>query len=227
MPRKHIETPSAYNEPFPAAFRTLLSGEAGTRGKVSQQEVANFIGKTRQTVGYYADGTAKPDIDTIGKIADFFEVSTDYLIGRTNYADAKLRIGTFEDYDFSEKAVENINHIHTLRSFTSLGMYKGKEDEKQDAILSGKAFDILVLLLEDLRFIEFLRKAFVYVSFHPVGDRIAEGYVTDASGKQYLVQMGPDVLRDLFMMQALEPLKELLKDMEKKDREREAVEDEQ
>ena len=227
MPRKHVETPSAYNEPFPTAFRTLLNGEVGTRGKVSQQEVANFIGKTRQTVGYYADGTAKPDIDTIGKIADFFEVSTDYLLGRSNFTDAKLRICTFEDYGFSEKAVKNINHIHTLRSFTSLGMYKGAEDEKRDAILSGKAFDILVLLLEDLRFIEFLRKAFVYVSFHPVGDRIAEGYVTDASGERYLVQMGPAVLRDLFMSQALEPLKELLKDIEKEDREKEAADNEQ
>lgn len=227
MPRKHIDTPSAYNDPFPTAFRALLSGETGKRGKVSQQEVADYIGKTRQTVGYYADGTAKPDIDTIGKIAAFFDVSTDYLLGRSNYTDARLRIGTFEDYGFSEKAVRNINLIHDLHYFTKLGAYKGEEDEERDAILSGKAFDVLVRVLEDSRFIDFLKKAAVCSTFHAPGDYIAEGSITDASGEKYLVQMGAAVLRDVFMAQAIEPLKELLNDMEKENREKEGADGEQ
>ncbi len=227
MPRKHIETPSAYNEPFPTAFRTLLNGEVGTRGKVSQQEVANFIGKTRQTVGYYADGTAKPDIDTIGKIADFFEVTVDYLLGRSDFTSARLRVGTFEDYGFSEAAVENIDRIHDINSFVKMDAYKADEGDR-DAMLTGAAFDMLVRLLEDVQFIDFLRKASVYVTFHMRGGCVASGSVTDSkSGRDYSVNMGSDVLRDVFMMQALEPLKDALNDIEKEQMRKEAADNEQ
>lgn len=227
MPRKHIETPSAYNEPFPTAFRTLLSGEVGTRGKVSQQEVANFIGKTRQTVGYYADGTAKPDIDTIGKIADFFDVTADYLLGRSDFTNARLRVGTFEDYGFSEAAVENIDRIHDINSFVKMGAYKAGDGD-QDAMLTGAAFDMFVRLLEDVQFIDFLRKASVYVTLHIRDGCIASGSLTDSEGgDDYSLSMGSDVLRRVFMESALEPLKDALNDIEKEQKRKEAADNEQ
>lgn len=52
--------------------------------KLLQADLANKIGIARATYGAYEQGTRQPDFDTLEKIADYFEVSTDYLLGRTD-----------------------------------------------------------------------------------------------------------------------------------------------
>ncbi|MER2190655.1 MAG: helix-turn-helix transcriptional regulator [Solibacillus sp.] len=52
--------------------------------KLLQADLANKIGIARATYGAYEQGTRQPDFDTLEKIADFFEVSIDYLLGRTD-----------------------------------------------------------------------------------------------------------------------------------------------
>ncbi|OWA36737.1 hypothetical protein B9G55_01260 [Saccharibacillus sp. O16] len=54
-----------------------------TEYKRSQQDVADFLGITRQGYGSYETGKTEPDHETLVKIADYFEVSTDYLMGRS------------------------------------------------------------------------------------------------------------------------------------------------
>jgi len=51
--------------------------------KLLQADVASKIGIARATYGAYEQGTRQPDFETLEKIADFFEVSVDYLLGRT------------------------------------------------------------------------------------------------------------------------------------------------
>lgn len=52
--------------------------------KLLQADVANKIGIARATYGAYEQGNRQPDFDTLERIADYFEVSTDYLLGRTD-----------------------------------------------------------------------------------------------------------------------------------------------
>lgn len=47
----------------------------------SQQDIADFLGVSRVTYTRYENGSRKPDFDTISKLADYFGVSTDYLLG--------------------------------------------------------------------------------------------------------------------------------------------------
>ena len=51
------------------------------RGDKSLQEVADAIGISRVSLGYYETGKRTPDIDVLYKIAAYYEVSADYLIG--------------------------------------------------------------------------------------------------------------------------------------------------
>lgn len=37
------------------------------------------------TISNYEKGVHAPDLDMLGKIADFYHVTTDYLLGRTGY----------------------------------------------------------------------------------------------------------------------------------------------
>jgi len=52
--------------------------------KKTQLEMADYLGITRPAYTAYERGTRQPDYEILQKLADFFEVSTDYLLGRTD-----------------------------------------------------------------------------------------------------------------------------------------------
>lgn len=47
-----------------------------------QKDVANFLGVDRTTYVKYENGVSEPDNDTLVKLAELFNVSVDYLLGR-------------------------------------------------------------------------------------------------------------------------------------------------
>lgn len=58
--------------------------ELRKKRKLSQQELSKRIGIARSTLAGYENNSREPDIDTLQKIADFFDVTLDYLTGRTD-----------------------------------------------------------------------------------------------------------------------------------------------
>ena len=54
-----------------------------TSSRLTQAEMAEKLGISRSTIGMYETGAREPDFETLEKIADFFNVDTDYLLGRT------------------------------------------------------------------------------------------------------------------------------------------------
>ena len=67
---------------FPERLRDLLNGKAGTRGKTTQAELAAYLGiPNRSSIAGYANGNNEPGLERIVKIATYFGVSTDWLMG--------------------------------------------------------------------------------------------------------------------------------------------------
>lgn len=64
------------NMEFKDIFRSLMD----ERG-ISQKNLAQELHLAPSTVGNYANAYREPDFETLIKIADYFSVSTDYLIG--------------------------------------------------------------------------------------------------------------------------------------------------
>lgn len=52
--------------------------------KLSQKALALSLGYSRGQIGNYELGSREPDFSTLIKIADFFNVSVDYMIGITD-----------------------------------------------------------------------------------------------------------------------------------------------
>lgn len=52
--------------------------------KLSQEKFADKFGIPRSTYSGYETGKSEPDISTITILADYFDVSIDYLTGRTD-----------------------------------------------------------------------------------------------------------------------------------------------
>lgn len=50
---------------------------------ITQLELAHKIGVTNVTISRYLSGERSPRIEILSKIAEYFSVSTDYLLGRT------------------------------------------------------------------------------------------------------------------------------------------------
>lgn len=52
--------------------------------KLTQQDLADWLGIERSTYGKYETGHSEPTFDTLCRLADFFNVSVEYLMGRPN-----------------------------------------------------------------------------------------------------------------------------------------------
>ncbi|MCU5273598.1 helix-turn-helix domain-containing protein [Bacillus cereus] len=51
--------------------------------KLRQEDMAKHLGIARTTYAMYEQGNREPDYNTLIKLATFFEVSIDYLLGTT------------------------------------------------------------------------------------------------------------------------------------------------
>ena len=107
-----------------ADFPTNLRGLMEAHG-VTQKALAEVIDMRPQTVSLYIGGQSVPDINTLYKIAEYFNVSADWLIGRPNSArttDLKIQ-GVCKYTGLSESVVEWVRSLtdkpdllHTLNA---------------------------------------------------------------------------------------------------------------
>lgn len=58
--------------------------ELRKQSKLSQDALAKKVGVHPNVIGRYERGEAKPTIEVATKMADVFEVSVDYLVGKTD-----------------------------------------------------------------------------------------------------------------------------------------------
>lgn len=56
-----------------------------TEERLKQSELAERIGTTQRKISYMEAGHTEPDLATLWKLCDFFDVSADYLLGRKEY----------------------------------------------------------------------------------------------------------------------------------------------
>lgn len=74
---------------------------------VKQSEVADRLSVQRQIISYYESGTRKPNLEDLIMLADFYNVSLDYLVGRTDTPTTDRDLRAVCDYTgLSEKAIQ-------------------------------------------------------------------------------------------------------------------------
>lgn len=59
----------------------LKLAKARKNAGYSQREAASLLGISKSTIASYETGRTQPDIESLGILADFYEVSVDWLIG--------------------------------------------------------------------------------------------------------------------------------------------------
>ena len=53
--------------------------------ELTQAELATKLGATQRKISYWEKGAAEPSLGDLMAISAFFEVSLDFLLGRTDY----------------------------------------------------------------------------------------------------------------------------------------------
>ena len=109
---------------------------------LKRQEVADALEISRASLEYYEKGQRKPDIEVAARIAKYYGVSTDYLVGVSAAqvtASENETLKTVCDYlGISEASAEQISYL------TSIGY-----NTNMDAILSSEIIEILATSLDD------------------------------------------------------------------------------
>ena len=67
--------------------------------KLTQAELGRYFNITDASITHYEKGNRQPDAELIPKLAEFFSVSTDYLLGLTEFRTAADRVAHAIDSD--------------------------------------------------------------------------------------------------------------------------------
>lgn len=61
-------------------------------GKLTQKDIATFLNISQPAYQQFESGKKKMNLETMEKLADYFNVSTDYLLGKTDIPDPDFEV---------------------------------------------------------------------------------------------------------------------------------------
>jgi len=153
---------------------------------LNQVEFSKKLGLTKQTVSNYETGARQPGLDIILKIADIFNISTDYLLGKSDYK-------TFE----AQKLSSSDSNIFYKDTLNSLNLWNEIDKKTLNILLCSFEFKELIheliiyataspeTLKKNVKGQESLRKA-LHPDYTPITDikelkqKYLKPYVDDA-----------------------------------------------
>lgn len=140
------------NEVFLNRFRELES-----KDPKSLDDLGSIFGASRQTVSKWMSGDSIPNIEALVKMANFYHVSADYLLGLSDTVSADVNVKAAVEYTgLSEAAVEGIHSGFVRPKRFRLKLSEGAAREEKLFVAShllqslefGDVLDHLVVLSE-------------------------------------------------------------------------------
>ena len=80
--------------------------------KLNQTELGEILGVTNQTVSNWENGNIAPSIEMVEKIANYFKVSVDYLLFRTDSLTIKVNNLILEQIAHVQSIVNDIEELN-------------------------------------------------------------------------------------------------------------------
>lgn len=95
----------------------------------TQQQLADYLNVSKSTISNYETGYSSPDIETFKKLADFFEVTIDFLLARTDQRTPKDP-GLPHEFASPEEAVKFMLEQNVIMDFGGFNIDEMDDDKK-------------------------------------------------------------------------------------------------
>ena len=79
-----------------SSLRNILK-ELRIQNQKSQMQVAEALGISRSTISMYECGEREPDLATLQKIADYYKVDMNYLLGKSSASSLNTEKSSFQE----------------------------------------------------------------------------------------------------------------------------------
>ena len=135
---------SKKREPVPIFARRIY--ELRKERNMNQEQFADYIGSSRATVGSYENGGA-PEAFVLARICEKLNVSSDYMLGCSDYRNFDDRGVTAADLGLDKQSIRNLKLLRTSRQLS-------KEETYMDM-----CYEVLNDVLSDTEFRQFIMEA--------------------------------------------------------------------
>lgn len=79
---------------------------------ISQQRLADILKISQQFINQYENHDVEPDISVLSRLADYFDTSIDFIVGRT---EIQRRIEDTEPFQLNQEEAEMIEQYRALK----------------------------------------------------------------------------------------------------------------
>jgi transcriptional regulator with XRE-family HTH domain len=103
------------------------------RRQISQAEVAEYLGISKAAYGYYENGNNTPSVENLIKLALFYGVATDYLLGLADYPNGS---GTSRDsfmFQLGDVSLLDKDDIEEINMLIDLKIRRKFEKKKRES----------------------------------------------------------------------------------------------
>lgn len=107
-------------------FKIRLKKIRESKG-LSQKQLAIFLDVSQGAVGNWESGTRMPNLEILGKIADYFDVTTDYLLGKE---DCELQPDSIDSVIYEELQKMTDSEKEEILAF--INFTKSKRESSQN-----------------------------------------------------------------------------------------------
>ena len=99
--------------------------------KITAKQLAKVLNVSESTISLYENGKREPDLKTLLNIAEYFNVSVDYLIGKTEEKEKNTKeMGTISIRGRDGSVIESELSDAQLETFKKLLNYISDNDKK-------------------------------------------------------------------------------------------------
>ena len=172
-PAKNRKTAKWYNSPLNSRIRDLLKDN-----NIKPDDFATVLGVSAEAVRLWCAGYARPDIDKLLFIANYFKVSVNYLLGQTDSQSTEADIQAIGDYTGLNDGA--IHVLHILNNMKNKDVYHKSGMDFINSFLNYKNIEDLILqvgvYIESIKYATYIEKENSHIDFYsfrvnePVGN---------------------------------------------------------
>lgn len=108
--------------------------------ELSQQDFAKQIGLSKSSVNMYERNDREPNLETLEKIADYFNVDLDYLLGKSDFPNKYAWLASVSEAPEEPKVPANANLIRIA----------ARDGSYQERRLSDQQLAALIAILDQM-----------------------------------------------------------------------------